>query len=96
MLLLSCQSFTLFFCEFYMSVNIVMLLGAFGVSRLHLEVYNCGRLSKTFFFITFTYYACCLIFFSDQVMRYSGWDIARKTKNSYSGLIGKCQEKSFL
>ena len=46
------------------------------------------------FFITFTYYACCLIFFSDQVMRNNGWDFARKTKNSYSGLIAKCQEKS--
>jgi len=73
-----------------------MLLGTSGVSRLHLEVCNCGRLSKTFFFITVTYYTCCLIFFSDQVMRYNGWDIARKTKNSYRGLIGKCKEKSSL
>ena len=63
-----------------MSVNIVMLLGTFGVSRLYLEVYNCGRLSKTFFLITFTYYACCLILFSDQVTRYNGWDTTRKTK----------------
>ena len=47
-LLLSCQSFTFFLCEFYMSVNIVMLLGTSRVSRLHLEVYNCGRFSKTF------------------------------------------------
>ena len=66
-----------------------MLLGTSGVSRLHLEVYNSGRPSKIFF-IRFTYYTCCLIFFSNQVMRYNGLDIARKTKNSYRGFIGKC------